>query len=615
MIRPQTLALSLLLATFALPVFSRDLDARFDAAVERLSRTYFAHLPEGATYLGLDEAQAPGAASRLMDRSRAGHKVRVAALEAALAELLAVDASSLDASSQVTHATLALLVEGMLAPARAVDYGSSGESAQWYLVYPIAQNSGPTVDVPDFLISQHPVGNALQAEQFLARLGAVESVLDGALENFRHSVSVGAMPPDFIFDRSIAVVEAFLEPAAAENPIYLAFLEKLDAAKIESASVYAARALEIIDAQVIPAYRRIGDYLVSQRDKASHEAGLWRLPNGEALYAAMIRQYIDSNADPEHIHRTGLAEVERILGLMDGILRAEGYTEGTVGVRMQRLNREPRFIYANNNEGRAELLADVNGHIQRMYAELPRGFRAIPPYPVEVHRIPEFRQASAPLGYYSVPTPEGSRPGMFFINLRDTAEHPRWTLPSLTFHETVPGHHLDSATSISRDVPALVKLLYSNTSSEGWALYSERLAAEMGLYADDPFGDLGRLQAELHRAVRLVVDTGMHAKRWSRERAIEYMVSTEGLDEGTAVAEIERFVVWPGQALGYKLGQLNILALREEARAALGEDFDIRDFNQLVLGVASAPMPFIQRTVREWILRSKAGGGRQADAA
>jgi len=375
----------------------------------------------------------------------------------------------------------------------------------------------------------------------------------------------------------------------------------LEMARIEGAAAYADRALAIIRKEVIPAYERIAGYLRSKRGSAPHDAGLWRLPNGPALYAAMIRHMTDTEAEPEQIHRTGLAEVERILAEMDAILRREGYSEGSVGQRMQQLNADPRFLYANDAEGKARLLNDIRGWVEGMYAELPNWFHTIPEHLVEVRPVPEFSQESAPMGYYNPPAPDGSRPGLYFINLRDTALHPRWTLPTLTYHEAVPGHHLDGATSVDRDVPPVVKALWSNTSGEGWALYAERLAAEMGMYANDPYGDLGRLQAELHRAVRLVVDTGMHEMKWSREQAIDYMVSTEGLDEATATSEIERFVVWPAQALGYKLGQLNILALREEAKATLGEAFDIRDFNQRVLGVASAPMPFIQSTVRNWI--------------
>jgi uncharacterized protein (DUF885 family) len=272
---------------------------------------------------------------------------------------------------------------------------------------------------------------------------------------------------------------------------------------------------------------------------------------------------------------------------------------------MQRLNVEPRFLYSNDAEGKEQLLNDVRAQVEGMYAELPNWFRKLPKHRVEVRMVPEFSQGSAPIGYYNNPAPDGSRPGYYFINLRDAALHPSWTLPTLSYHEAVPGHHLDGATAMELDVPVVVKALWSNTSGEGWALYAERLAAEMGMYAEDPYGDLGRLQAELHRAVRLVTDTGIHAKKWSREQAIEYMVDIEGLDQATAVSEIERYVVWPAQALGYKLGQLRILALREEAIQALGDAFDIRDFNQQVLNVASAPLPFIESTIRNWIAAAR----------
>lgn len=580
-------------------------DRQFDAAVAAMTSAYFYHVPEAATQLGISEDLVPETATRMMDRSVAGNAARNAALEAALASLAGIDAGSLDAGRQSTHAVLTTLFEGALGPSRLVDYGTTaGAWTLWYLPYPIVQNSGPTVDIPNFLTSQQPVTNEEEAETFLVRLATVGATLNGALESYRHGVQQGAIPPDFIVDRSLAVTEAFIEPGADRNPIYLSYVEKLEQAGIEEAEAYADRALHIIDADVLPAYQRIADYLGEIRASAPHDAGMWRLPNGEALYAAMIRHMTDSNLSADDIHRTGLSEVSRITAQMDAILKGAGYTEGTVGERMQQLNVESRFLYANDAEGKQALLNDVRGYVDGMYEKLPEWFREIPDHKVEVRMVPEFSQASAPIGYYNNPAPDGSRPGYYFINLRDTALHPSWTLPTLSYHEAVPGHHLDGATAIDRDVPSLVKALWSNTSGEGWALYAERLAAEMGLYADDPFGDLGRLQAELHRAVRLVTDTGMHAMKWSREEAIEYMVGVEGLDEATATSEIERFVVWPAQALGYKLGQLRILALREEAREKLGEQFDIRDFNQTVLEVASTPLPFIESTVRDWIAQS-----------
>ena len=584
---------------------ARSAEAAFDEAVQKMTVAYFSHVPEAATQLGIPEQDVPGTGDRMMDRSVDGNAARNRALEAALVELNAVDAESLSPDRRRTHAVLTTLFDGALAPSRVVDYGTTaGAWTLWYIPYSIVQNSGPTVDIPNFLSSQQPVGNAAEAEAYLMRLANVREALDGALESYKYGVQQGAIPPDFIVEKSLAVVEAFIEPPAGKNSLYVTFADKLEAAGIENAEDYADRALEIIDAEVIPAYQRIANYLSEIRGSAPHDAGIWRLPDGEALYAAMIRHMTDSNLSAEDVHRTGLDEVERITLEMDEILRSAGYTEGTVGERMQQLNVEQRFLYSNDAEGKAKLLNDVRAQVEGMYAVLPDWFRKLPKHAVEVRPVPEFSQDSAPTGYYNPPAPDGSRPGYYFINLRDTALHPSWTLPTLSYHEAVPGHHLDGATAMELEVPQVVKALWSNTSGEGWALYAEQLAAEMGMYADDPFGDLGRLQAELHRAVRLVVDTGMHAKKWSREQAIDYMVGVEGLDEATATSEIERYAVWPAQALGYKLGQLRIVALREEAKQALGDAFDIRDFNQTVLDVASTPLPFIEYTVRDWIAAS-----------
>jgi uncharacterized protein (DUF885 family) len=498
------------------------------------------------------------------------------------------------------------LIDGALAPAAVVEYGTTLDGFGFYfLPYAINQNSGPTVDIPNFMNSKQPVNNSEEAEAYLVRLAAVQDALDGALESFRIAVSKGAIPPDFVVDKSLAVVESFVAAAPQENAVYKSFLERLDAADIEDAAAYAERALSIVTEGVIPAYRRIGDYLAEIRPSAPHEAGIWRLPEGEALYAAMVRHMTDSERSPEEVHQIGLDEVERITSEMEAILESEGYAEGSVGERMQRLSVEERFVYPNNAEGRAALIADARAQIDGIRKVLPQWFSTALNYPVEVRAVPEYSQDSAPTGYYNPPAKDGSRPGVYWLNVRDTAVHPRFALPTLTYHESIPGHHLHFATAIEQEVPPLVTALWSNAAGEGWALYSEQLAAEMGMYDDDPYGDLGRLQAELHRAVRLVVDTGMHAKKWSREQAIEYMIEAEGIEEGTAVSEVERYAVWPGQALGYKLGMLKILELREEARQILGDEFDIRAFNDTVLQVASTPLPYIEATVREWM--------RQAD--
>ena len=581
-------------------------DSAFDRALDDMTRAFFYHNPEQATTYGVSELVVPRTAHRLKSRSPLGETGRREELRAALERMQAIDPADLTGDRPRTHAVVTTLVGGALAPAGVVDYGTTLDGfGIYFLPYTINQNSGPTVDIPNFLNSKQPVNNGEEAEAYLARLAAVQEALDGALESFRIAVSKGAIPPDFVVDKALAVVESFVAVPPQQNALYTSFLERLDAAGVEDAGAYAERALEIVAGDVIPAYRRIGDYLAEIRPSAPHEAGIWRLPNGEALYAAMVRHMTDAARSPDEVHQVGLDEVERITSEMDAILRSVGYTEGSVGERMQVLSVEERFVYPNSAEGRAALIADARAQVEGIRGVLPQWFATTVRHPVEVRAVPEYSQDSAPTGYYNPPAKDGSRPGVYWLNVRDTAVHPRFALPTLTYHEAIPGHHLHFATAIDQDVPPLVTALWSNASGEGWALYAEQLAAEMGMYDDDPYGDLGRLQAELHRAVRLVVDTGMHAKKWSREQAIEYMIDAEGVEEGTAVSEVERYAVWPGQALGYKLGMLKILELREEAREALGDDFDIRAFNDTVLRVASTPLPYIEATVREWI--------RQAD--
>jgi len=581
-------------------------DSRFDRALDDMTRAFFYHNPEQATTYGVSELVVPRTAHRLKSRSPLGETGRREELRAALERMQAIDPANLTAGRPRTHAVVTTLMEGALAPAAVVDYGTTVDGFGFYfLPYTINQNSGPTVDIPNFLTSKQPVNNGEEAEAYLVRLGAVEEALDGALESTRIAVSTGAIPPDFVVDKALAVVESFVAAPPQENALYTSFLERLDSADIEDAGIYAERALDIVSSEVIPAYERIGDYLAEIRPSAPHDAGIWRLPRGEELYAAMVRHMTDTKRSPEEVHQIGLDEVERITSEMDAILRSEGYTQGSVGERMQRLNVEERFVYPNTAEGRAALIDDARTQIEGISEVLPQWFATPVNYPVEVRAVPEYSQDSAPTGYYNPPAKDGSRPGVYWLNLRDTAVHPRFALLTLTYHESIPGHHLHFATAIDQDVPPLVTAIWSNAAGEGWALYSEQLAAEMGMYDDDPYGDLGRLQAELHRAVRLVVDTGMHAKKWSREQAIEYMIEAEGVEEGTAISEVERYAVWPGQALGYKLGMLKILELREEAKQALGDDFDVRAFNDTVLHVASTPLPYIEATVRDWI--------RQAD--
>lgn len=581
--------------------------ARFDAAVAALSASYFGLVPEAATYNGAPDALAPGARARLNDRSPAGDAARLAELEQRLAELKALPADALDANRRRMLASLITVLDGSLAPARVVDYGSSfAPYGLWYTPYALLQLSGPTVETPNLLIAQHAVADAAGARDYVARLAAMPAMLDGALAKLQHDVALGAIPPDFLIDKTRAVVDEFAAVAAADQPLVTSFRARLDAAKVDGADAFVAQARQHVADGVIPAYRRISAYLASIRAQAPHDAGIWRLPNGDALYRALIRQMTDEERDPEEVHRLGLAEVARIGAEMDALLRAHGYTEGTVGERMQQLGAEPRFAYPDDDAGKAAILAAIQSQLAGVRAALPRYFGALPKHEVEVRRVPVFSEDSAPGGYYDPPAPDGSRPGIYSINLRDTAMWPKFAVATLTYHEAIPGHHMQMAIAIDQQIPLIANALYSNPSGEGWALYSEALAKEMGLYDDDPFGDLGRLQAEMHRAVRLVVDTGMHAKRWSREQAVDYMMLNEGAERAGVEAEIERYAAWPGQALGYKLGMLTIQDLRKEAETALGERFDIRAFHDRLLRVSSFALPVIAADIRAWIREEQA---------
>ena len=574
----------------------------FDAVIENLSRGYIEHLPESATYNGAPDDLAPDSHASLNDRSVDGEKARVSELEKLLAALKGTRPDALDVERRRIRASLIALLDGALAPTRVVNYGTSfGYYGMWFLPYAINQISGPTVDIPSLMEAQQSVKDEDEAEVYIARLARLPATLDGALDKVRHDAALGAIPPDFIVEKTKAVVDAFAAVPASESVLYVSFVDKLDQARIAGADQFASRALAIVGDEILPAYHRVSDYLAELKSTAPHEAGVWRLPNGEALYKAMIRHMTDSDLVAEDVHQIGLDEVIRITAEMDTILRANGYENGTVSARMAELGADERFVYPNTDEGKEAILASIQDQLASVRTVLPVWFGNLPMYDVQVRAIPVFSQESAPGGYYDKPSPDGSRPGIYWINLRDTAIWPSYAVPTLTYHEAIPGHHMQFAIAIAQDQPFIVSALWSNPATEGWALYAEALAAEMGLYADDPFDDLGRLQAEIHRAIRLVVDTGMHAMKWSREEAIDYMVANEGVELSEAVSEIERYVVWPGQALGYKIGMLKIQELRRNAEVVFGDSFDIREFHDRIIGVSSSALPVIEDEISAWI--------------
>jgi uncharacterized protein (DUF885 family) len=474
-----------------------------------------------------------------------------------------------------------------------------------YLPYAVDQLFSVPILLPQFLDNQHSIVGDKSAQRYISRLHAVGLKFDQLIEFVDFQESKGVVPPRFAITRLMGQLTDFIAPAPSENMLYLSLnrrLAELEDVPDQRREALLAEAEGAITNTVYPAYARLIARLEALLTEAQGNHGAWSLPDGERYYNLALRFHTTTDLTADEIHQIGLAEVARIQDQMDAILRAEGYTEGTVAERMAALGEEERFQFADTEEGREELIAYIKEMLDSLDPLIPAYFHRVPEQPVEVQRVPAYAESSAPAGYYYPPAMDGSRPGIYFINLGNMKEHTRWSLPTLTYHEANPGHHFQLALAQSiGDIPMLRRARSMTAFAEGWALYAEQLVYEMGVYDDDPYGNLGRLQAELYRAVRLVVDTGIHRKRWTREQAIEYMVDNTGLQEEAVRVEIERYFVMPGQACAYKIGLLKILELRERARQALGDAFDIRDFHSVALESGALPLSVLERVVDEWI--------------
>lgn len=469
----------------------------------------------------------------------------------------------------------------------------------------VNQINGPLIDIPRIMQNDQPITNEQEALNYLARLAAFGKMVASIEEKLNFDSAQNWLPPKSTVTGALRYLKGFTSAEPKEHVFVTNFTDKL--AKIATLSEQKkqqliAQAVENVSTVVYPAYQSITQATEQLLTKARSEAGVWAQPNGETYYQEAIRQLGDSALTADEIHQIGLDEVKRISSQMKAILESEGYKDGTVGARMVALNEEERFLYEDSQAGREQLLADLNGYIDEITLKMAPVFKTVPSYKVQVRSFPVEIQDGAPGGQYSPPSIDGAKPGIYWINLRDMKANPKFGLKTLTYHEANPGHHWQIALNMDQaSLPFLRRIAPYNAYAEGWALYSEKVASELGLYEDDPFGDLGRLQAELFRAVRLVVDTGMHHKRWTREQAISYMSEVTGTAESDVVAEIERYITWPGQALGYKLGMLKILSLREHAKTALGEKFDLSAFHDVVLLGGAVPMVVLERNVNQWI--------------
>lgn len=586
----------------------------FDGAVADWTREILAESPELATARAAPESAAGRYRDRLDDRSpEAEERRRTAAIRREV-ELRAFRAGDLSPEQQLTHAVLRAQFANAAALAE-YEFGTL-DPLGGHAPYVLDQQASAFLTLPDFFDSRVTIEDLGDADDYLARLRQVAPALDGETQRSRNDADAGIIPPDFIIDRTLQLIERIISTPLQQQVYLAAFRRKLDAvapppapATQPSPERRRAEALytlaeAVVRDRIIPAHQRAAIWLRALRARAPHEAGVWRLPGGAAYYRAALRAQTTTDLSPEEIHRIGLARVAELTAETDRALRSLGLTEGTVGQRLSILTRDPRHQYPNTEEGRAALLADIQARVDAIMRRAPDWFDSLPRARLEVRRVPAVNEASSSGAYYEAPALDGSLPGVYYVNLRNMAEMTKIDVPTQDYHEAVPGHHFQIALAQEREgLPLLRRLMGFNAYAEGWGLYAEQLVDENNLYADDPIGRIGFLRWQLWRAARLVVDTGIHAKRWSREQAIDYIVATTGDAPGVAVSEVERYVAWPGQACGYELGRREIVRLREQARRALGRRFDLASFHDVVLLGGEVPLTVLAAEIESWIAR------------
>jgi uncharacterized protein (DUF885 family) len=511
-----------------------------------------------------------------------------------LADLRAYDFARQTPSQQLSTRTLAWFLENAVA----------GEPFAFHN-YPVNQLSGLQSSLPDFMANLHRVPDALGAEHYLARLGEWGRKFDQVIAGIQYREQRGIIPPRFVVQRVLTEMRGFVGQPPQENLLCTSFATKVDALRNlaeADRTAWKQRAEAAVATHVYPAYQRLIDALAALERKATDDDGVWKFPAGDAFYAHQLRTFTTTRLTPAEVHELGRREVARLEGEMRTILDAQGHAGGTPAGWLLKLRAEPRFLYSDDDAGRAAVLADYRRIIDDCLQVTPRHFGRTPQARLEVRRIPEFKEKTAPGAYYQRPALDGSRPGVFFANLRNLTEVARFGMKTLAYHEGVPGHHFQIAIAQElKGLPTFRGLLPFTAYTEGWALYTEWFAREMGLYRDDPYGDLGRLQAEMFRAVRLVVDTGIHFKRWTRAEAMAYMTDHTGMGRDEVTAEIERYIVNPGQACAYKVGMIRLQELREKARSRLGAKFTDRGFHDVILGNGALPLEILEEQVEAWL--------------
>ena len=575
---------------------SGDAEAQLKAAFDDFFNEALDASPEQVTSLGLDKGARAAAKFKLHDASLAEMERRKAQTTANFARLRGIDRKALTGMAAVNYDCVLYNLEAADRGNRRFAY-PTGNSP-----YVLSQITGAYQGTPDFLDSQHTIATREDCEAYLSRLGEFARVMDEECERVRHDVGLGVVPPDFCIAGALSQMKTLHAPADRSSLVE-SVARRARAKGIDGD--WAGQATKIYEGKVLPALDRQMALMESLRGKATHDAGVWRLPDGEAYYAFALETRTTTTMTPAQVHKLGL-DVTKELSARANLLFAKlGMSQGTTAQRYAQLFKDPKYLYPNTDEGKAKEVADLNALVQGMQARLPAYFGTLPKTPLEIRRIPKETEAGSST-HYTPGSLDGTRPGIYWLNLRDTAEAPFWDMPTTTFHEGIPGHHLQNTLQRQADLPMIRKAGGFGAYGEGWALYTEQLADEMGVYKDQPAWALGYIHDALLRSGRLVTDTGLHALRWSREKASQALADIDGDPLPLAQQEIERYCVTPGQACSYMVGKVTILRLRTKAQKALGPKFDIRQFHDAVLLSGSMPLTVLERRVDEFIASKKA---------
>ena len=563
-----------------------------DGKLEEIAYRMLAHDPGRATGLGVDTGDFYKWRATFGTPGAAGRDAYASTLKTLVAEARAYPRDGLTSDQQigfeVVETAFSKALEGMALP-----YGDVAVGSWRNAPYVVIQNVGGYIDLPRFFGSTQPLKAPADVGPYMDRLAEVPAILGGELDRIRAARGLGVVPPAFLLDKAIKQMEASIAGVRE------GYAGPLAGAAFDEAKNAAPLAERIAANGIVPALEAQLAELKTQRAAAKDSAGMWAQPMGEEFYAWALSASTTTSMSPDEIHRQGLAELEEIHGRMDPILREIGYTKGSVGERMQALSADPRYQFAEGDPGRKQIFAFIEERLGWIKSQMPRAFNQLVDPHMEVVRLPLAEEPGAPGAYGGAGSKDGSIPGRFWINLRTTDLHRKYDLADLTFHESIPGHVWEG--EFSNRLPLIRSILAFNAFSEGWALYAEQLADELGAYDDFKVGRLGYLQSLAFRACRLVVDTGLHSKRWTREQGRQFFVERNGSKVEEVASEVDRYCSWPGQACGYKIGHSEIVRQRSRAQAELGSNYDLKGFNTAVVLGGNAPLSVVGNTVSRYI--------------